>query len=45
LSGIQQNGGCGHVFDEELNQTMIQNIKDVMKDLLISFDLTAEDLK
>jgi hypothetical protein len=45
LSGLQQNGGMGYEFDDTFDKRGNQDIKDVLKDLLIAFNLTAEDLK
>jgi hypothetical protein len=44
LSGSQQNGGRGD-FDEEYEKQSSQDIKDVLKDLLVAFDLKPDDLK
>lgn len=45
LSGLEQNGGMGYPFDEEMDKKFNQDIKDVLKDLLFAFDLTPDDLK
>ena len=45
LGGIQQNGGMGTEFDEELDVQAKQDIKFVLQDMLIAFGLTPDDLK
>lgn len=45
LGGMQQNGGMGTEFDEQSNIEDKQTIKDVIKDMLMAFNLTVEDLK
>lgn len=45
LGGMQQNGGMGTEFDEELDKQGTQDIKDVLKDFLFAFGMTPEDLK
>lgn len=44
LSGAQQNGGMGSDFDEEEDKQSHEDIKNVLKDLLIAFDISAEEL-
>lgn len=45
LAGIEQNGGMGTEFNEESDKQEKEDIKDVMRDLLVAFGLTADDLK
>jgi hypothetical protein len=44
LGGMQQNGGMGSDFDEESDKQGHEDIKNVLKDLLIAFDISAEEL-
>lgn len=44
LSGAQQNGGMGSDFDEEEDKQSREDIKNVMKDLLIAFNISPEEL-
>lgn len=44
LSGLEQNGGMGTTFDSEMDKECTQNIKDVIKDIMIAFDVKPEDL-
>lgn len=44
LGFIEQNGGMGSEFDEELNDRNLKNIKDVLKDMLVAFGMTPQDL-
>lgn len=45
LGGMEQNGGMGTEFDVEADIESAQNIKDVIKDMLVAFNLKPEDLK
>lgn len=44
LSAIQQNGGMGTEFDEQMDKECTQNIRDVIKDIMIAFDVKPEEL-
>ena len=44
LSGMQQNGGMGSDFDEESDKQDREDILNVLKDLLIAFGVSAEEL-
>lgn len=44
LSIIEQNGGMGTEFDEKLNDRNLKNIKDVLKDIVIAFDMIPQHL-
>jgi hypothetical protein len=44
LGGLQQNGGMGTEFDEQMDFSCKDNIKSVLKDMILSFNLTPEDL-
>jgi hypothetical protein len=45
LGGIEQNGGMGTEFDENAQREMEEDIKGVIRDMLMAFDLKPEDLK
>jgi hypothetical protein len=45
LSGMEQNGGMGTEFDVEADIQSSNNIKDVIRDMLVAFNLKPEDLK
>lgn len=45
LSALEQNGGMGCPFDSLLHYDCIQDIKKVVKDILIAFGLQPDDLK
>lgn len=45
LGGLEQNGGMGTEFDVQADVEGRQAIKDVIKDMLVAFDLKVEDLK
>lgn len=44
LSGQQQNGGQGTEFNEESDRQDQESLQDVMKDFLISFGVSPEEL-
>lgn len=44
LAGREQNGGMGHEFDEKRDAEEKQDIIDVVKDIMIAFDLKIDDL-
>ena len=39
LSAIEQNGGMGHPFDERMDKECRQNIKDVIDDIIVAFNI------
>ena len=45
LGGDQQNGGMGSDYNQSEHDDAIKNIKDVIKDLLVAFNLSIDDLK
>ncbi len=45
LSGLEQNGGMGTEYDLQMEEQGVQNIKDVIKDIMLAFDIKSEDLK
>lgn len=45
LGGMQQNGGQGSEFDEASDKEDKQSLIDIVKDMLVAFGLTVEDLK
>lgn len=44
LGIMEQNGGMGTVFDEELSDRNIKNIKSVLNDIIYAFGMTPKDL-
>lgn len=44
-SGRQQNGGMGTEFDDAYEVKAKQDIVDVVKDMMIAFNISVDDLK
>ena len=44
LTGQQQNGGQGTEFDEKFDRQCQEHLKDILKDLLIAFGVSPEEL-
>ena len=45
LGGMEQNGGMGAEYIEQEDIDAKKNIKDVILDIMIAFDMKLEDLK
>jgi hypothetical protein len=45
LSGLEQNGGQGTEFDQQMNDECILNIKDVIKDIAYALNMSVGDIK
>ncbi len=44
LCGLQQNGGQGTTFDQEMDKECKDNIKSVLKDIIYAFNIPVEEL-